>query len=151
VKHGKQLACLGVVLAMLAACDAKDPRTGQSAGSTSSRSVRLLTQRLANIAGRANQAAPADIDEDTRLEGVKAGPGLILTSTYTLVNSTSESMNSTTFETKLTPVVKDASCANPDLRPLIDQGVVVVLDYLGNDGRRIGTVNINRQTCAAVK
>jgi hypothetical protein len=94
---------------------------------------------------------PADVDSNTRLDGARAGPGLRLTSTYTLVNSESEGINSTTFETKLTPVIKKASCENPDLRPLIDQGVVVVLEYRGNDGNPIGTLSINRDTCGALK
>jgi hypothetical protein len=37
------------------------------------------------------------------------------------------------------------------LRPLIDRGVVVVLEYRGTDGNPIGTVSINRDTCAAIK
>jgi len=47
--------------------------------------------------------------------------------------------------------VKKASCKNPDLRPLIDQGVVVVLEYRGNGGDPIGTLSINRDTCGALE
>jgi hypothetical protein len=125
-----------MVCAALAACGVEDPQ------------VRLL-KRLAEIAGQTNQAAPADIDANTRIDGARAGPGLRLTSTYTLVNSESEGIDSTTFATKLTPVVQDASCKNPELRPLIDQGVVVVLEYRGNDGNPLGTISINRATCGA--
>ena len=135
---------LGIVFAALtalAACGGKNPQN----------STLLLTKRLSEIAGQANQAAPADIDPNTRLEGVKAGPGLKLTSTYTLLNPESEGIDSTTFETKLTPVVKSGSCKNPDLRPLIDRGVVVVLEYRGPDGKPMGTVSINRDTCVALK
>jgi hypothetical protein len=109
-----------------------------------------VKRRLAEIAGQANQAAPADVDPDTRLDGARAGPGLRLTSMYTLVNSEANGVDSATFETKLTPVVKKASCTNPDLRPLIDQGVVVVLEYRGSKGNPIGTVSINRDTCSAI-
>lgn len=111
----------------------------------------LLKRRLSEIAGQANQAAPADIDPNTRLDGAKAGPGLRLTSTYTLLNPESEGIDSTTFEAKLGPVVKNGSCKNPDLRPLIDQGVVVVLEYRGNDGKPMGTFSIDRATCAAIQ
>src|SRR5580704_7245362 len=140
VKYRKQPAYLGVVFAALAACGVKDPQTVKPNGSTPSKSVILLEKRLAEIAGQANQAAPANIDSNTRLDGARAGPGLRLTSRYTLVNSAAEGINSTTFEAKLIPVVKTASCKNPDLRPLIDQGVVVVLEYRGNDGNPIGTL-----------
>jgi hypothetical protein len=140
-----------MVLAALAACGAKDPQTEKPNGSTQLNSVRSLKKRLAEIAGQANQAAPANIDSDTRLDGARAGPGLRLTSTYTLVNSESDGVNGATFETKLTPVIKKASCENPDLRPLIDQGVVVVLEYRGNKGNPIGTISINRDTCGALK
>jgi hypothetical protein len=139
---------LGLVFAALAACGAKDPQTHKPNGPAQSNSVMSLKRRLAEIAGQANQAAPADIDANTRLDGAKAGPGLRLTSMYTLVNPESEGINTTTFGTKLGPVIKNASCTNPDLRPLIDQGVLVVLEYRGNDGNLIGTVSINRDTCS---
>ncbi len=140
-----------MVCAALAACGVKDPQTGNPNGSARSIPVQVLIRRLAEIAGQANQAAPADVDANTRLDGAKAGPGLRLTSTYTLVNSESEGMTRTTFETKLTPTIKEGSCQNPDLRPLIDQGVVVVLEYYGSDGNRIGTVSVDRATCSAIQ
>ena len=151
MKHRRQLGYLGVVFATLAACGVKDPQPQKPGGSTQPRSVQLLKKRLAEIAGQANQAAPADIDPDTRLDGARAGPGLRLTSTYTLVNSESNGDNSTTFETKLTPIIKKGSCENPELRPLIDQGVVVVLEYRGKQGNPVGTISIDRETCGALK
>jgi hypothetical protein len=151
VKYKKNPAYLGMVLVALVACGAKDPQTQKPKGSTPLNSTRALERRLAEIAGQANQAAPANIDANTRLDGVRAGPGLRLTSTYTLVNTESEGVNSTTFEAKVGPVVKTGSCQNPDLRPLIDQGVVVVLEYRGSDGNPIGTLSINRDTCGALK
>jgi hypothetical protein len=151
VQYRKQLGCLGMVLTALVACGVKDPQTVKPNGATQSNSTRSLAKRLAEIAGQANQAAPAEIDSNTRLDGARAGPGLRLTSMYTLVNSESEGVNSSTFDTKLTPVIRKASCENSDLRPLIDQGVVVVLEYRGNDGKPIGTVSINRATCGALK
>jgi hypothetical protein len=151
VKYKRQPAYLGVVFVALVACGAKDPQTHKPNGSTPLNSTRSLEKKLAEIAGQANQAAPANIDPNTRLDGARAGPGLRLTSTYTLLNPESEGINSTTFAAKLTPVVKSASCKNPDLRPLIDQGVVVVLEYRGNDGNPIGTLSINREICRAVE
>jgi hypothetical protein len=151
VKFRKKPGHFGIVFAALAACSAKDPQSGKPNGSTQLSSVILLQRRLAEIAGQANQAAPAEIDSNTRLDGAKAGPGLKLTSMYTLMNPESEGINTTTFGTKLTPVIKQASCTNSDLRPLIDQGVVVVLEYRGKDGSPIGTISINRQTCGASK
>lgn len=151
MKYKKQPAYFGMVFLALVACGVKDPQTQKPNGPTQLNSARSLEKKLAEIAGRANQAAPANIDSNTRLDGARAGPGLRLTSTYTLVNSESEGINSTTFEAKLIPVVKTASCKNPDLRPLIDQGVVVVLEYRGNDGNPIGTLSINRDTCSALE
>jgi hypothetical protein len=132
-----------VLFAALAACGGQD--------SQQIKKIQSLTRRLAEIAGQANQAAPANVDSDTRLDGARAGPGLKLTSMYTLVNAESNGVNSKTFEAKLGPTIKSASCENPDLRPLIDQGVVVVLEYRGNQGNPIGTISVNRDTCAALK
>jgi hypothetical protein len=151
VNYKKQPAYLGLMFVALVACGVKDPQTQKPNGSAPLNSARSLEKRLAEIAGQANQAAPASIDPNTRLDGARAGPGLRLTTTYTLLDPESEGISSTTFETKLTPVVKQASCKNPDLRPLIDQGVVVVLEYRGKAGNPIGTLSINRDTCAAPK
>ncbi|MBV8144504.1 MAG: hypothetical protein JO184_05800 [Gammaproteobacteria bacterium] len=138
-----RLRCWVVLFAGLAACDSKDAQEVKK--------IQALTRRLAEIAGQANQAAPAAVDSDTRLDGARAGPGLKLTSMYTLVNAESNGVNSTTFEAKLAPTIKSASCENPDLRPLIDQGVVVVLEYRGNQGEPIGTISVNRDVCATLK
>jgi len=150
VRYTRESACLGIWLAALAACGAQSPQTGKPDAPKPVDRVELL-KTLAGIAARANQAAPADIDVNTRLDGAKAGPGLRLTTTYTLVNSESEGVNSTTFAAKITPVVKEGSCKNPELRPLVDQGVVVVLEYRGNAGNPIGTISIDRDTCEAIR
>jgi hypothetical protein len=138
-----------MALAALTACGAQDSQTGKP-GDPPRLTPGLLLQRLANIAAQANQAAPADIDADTRLDSAKAGPGLRLTSTYTLVNSESQGINSATFETRLGAVVREGSCRNPELRPLIDQGVVVVMEYRAKDGGPVGTISVNRDTCSAI-
>jgi hypothetical protein len=143
VTRRKRPAYWIVVLAALAACGGQGPEQ--------TKRVQSLTRKLAEIAGQANQAAPSNVDSDTRLDGARAGPGLKLTSTYTLVNAESNGVNSTTFEAKLAPTIKQAGCDNPDLRPLIDQGVVVVLEYRGNQGNPIGTISIDRNTCDAPK
>jgi hypothetical protein len=132
-----------VLFAALAACGGQD--------SQQVRNTQLLGRRLAEIAGQANQAAPTAVDPDTRLDGAKAGPGLKLTSMYTLVNAEANGVDSTTFDAKLAPTIKRAGCDNPELRPLIDQGVLVVLEYRGIQGNSIGTVNVNRDTCLALK
>jgi len=136
-----RLAYCAMLVAALAAC---------GEGAEQMKKAQSLTRRLAEIAGQANQAAPADIDSDTRLDGARAGPGLKLTSMYTLLNAPSNGVNRTTFEAKLAPTIERSSCDNPELRPLIDQGVVVVLEYRGSHGDEIGTISLNRDTCAAL-
>ena len=143
MKCEKRSGCWVALFAALAGCSGKDSQQAQQTLS--------LGRRLAEIAGQANQAAPANVDPDTRLDGARAGPGLKLTSSYTLVNAESNGVNSTTFEAKLAPTIERASCDNPELRPLIEQGVVVVLEYRGIQGNPIGTVTLNRGTCGALK
>ena len=137
-----QVGCLALVCATLTACDTKE--------SAQFKAGLMLQRRIAQIAGQANGAAPAVVDPNTRLDGARAGPGLRLTVMYTLVNAESNGVDSATFESLLTPTIKANGCANPDLRPLIDQGVVVVLEYRGKQGDPIGTVDINRATCGAL-
>ena len=135
------LGYLAMVCAALTACDTKE--------SARFKAALTLQRRIAQIAGQANGAAPAAIDPNTRLDGARAGPGLRLTVMYTLVNAESSGVDSATFEPLLTPTIRDNGCSNPDLRPLIDQGVVVVLEYRGKKGDLIGTVNIDRAACDA--
>src|SRR5579862_8345383 len=142
MKSRTPVGYLAIVCVTMTGCDTKN--------SAQFNAARTLQSRIEQIASQANSAAPAALDPDTRLDGAKAGPGLRLTVMYTLVNAESKGVDSTTFESKLTPTIKEASCANPDLRPLIDHGVVVVLEYSGKQGNPIGTVNINRGTCGAV-
>ena len=142
MKLRMQVGCLAMVCASLTACDTKY--------SAQFKADLTLQRKIAQIAGQANGAAPAVVDPNTRLDGAKAGPGLRLTVMYTLVNAESNGVNSATFEALLAPTIKENSCANPDLRPLIDQGVVVVLEYRGKRGDPIGTVNVNRGTCGAL-
>lgn len=142
MKLRMQVGCLAIVCAALTACDTKS--------SAQFKAALTLQRRIAQIAGQANGAAPAVIDADTRLDGARAGPGLRLTVMYTLVNAESKGIDGATFEPLLTPTIKQNSCANGDLRPLIDQGVVVVLEYRGKRGDAIGTVNIDRGTCDAL-
>ena len=142
MKLSMQLGCLAMMCAALTACDTRD--------SAQFKAAMTLQRRLAEIAGQANGAAPTAVDPDTRLDGARAGPGLRLTVMYTLVNAESTGVDSTTFAAKLTPTIKEGGCTNPELRPLIDQGVVVVLEYSGKQGDPIGTVNINRGTCGVL-
>lgn len=141
MKYRIPVGCLAMVCAALTACDTKE--------SAQFKAGLMLQRRIAEIAGQANGAAPAAVDSDTRLDGARAGPGLRLTVMYTLVNAESKGVDSTTFAAKMTPTINENGCTNPDLRPLIDQGVVVVLEYRGLQGDRIGTVNVNRGTCSA--
>jgi hypothetical protein len=136
-----RLECLAIVCATLMACDTKE--------SAQFKADLTIQRRLAQIAGQANGAAPAAVDPNTRLDGAMAGPGLRLTVMYTLVNAGSNGVDRKTFEPLLTPTIRENGCANPDLRPLIDQGVVVILEYRGKQGDPIGTVNIDRGTCGA--
>ncbi|MBV9062387.1 MAG: hypothetical protein JOY77_05600 [Alphaproteobacteria bacterium] len=137
-----QMGCVAIVCASLAACDSKD--------SAQANAVLALQRRIAEIAGQANGAAPAVVDPDTRLDGAKAGPGLTLTVMYTLVNAELNGVNNATFEASMAPTIRQNSCANPELRPVIDRGVLVVLEYRGKQGDPIGTVNVDRQTCSAL-
>jgi hypothetical protein len=139
----EHLGLVAIVCAALAGCDTKE--------SAQAKATLALQRAIAQIAGQANGAAPAAVDPNTRLDGARAGPGLSLTVMYTLVNAEANGINSATFATVSAPTIVENSCANPELRPLIDQGVVVVLEYRGKQGEPLGTVNVNRGTCEALK
>jgi len=135
-----QLVCLGMALTLLAACDSKPD------AATLAKRAQDLQGRIAEIASQTNRAASAAVDPDTRLDGATAGPGK-LTMKYTLVNAAGNGVDSTTFDKRVAPVVKQGSCGNSALRSLIDQGAVVVLEYRDLKGSPLGTVTVNADTC----
>ena len=159
VQYGKRSAYVGRALAALRALSGLTALTAMTAltacGAPDSQPGKLnhvqLLQKITQIAGESNAASPATVDPDTRLDGAKVGPGLRLTVRYTLVNAESQGVSSATFEAKLAAMIKDGSCKNTELRPLIDQGVVVALEYRGKDGSPLGTVSVDRDTCAATR
>ena len=144
MKFSRQRVCLGVLLALLAACD------GKPDAATLASQAQALQGKIAEIASQTNRAASAAVDPDTRLDGAQAGPGR-LTISYTLVNAAANGVDSTTFATRVAPVVKQGSCANAALRSLIDQGAVVALEYRDLKGSALGTVSVSSETCAALK
>ena len=146
-----KVSCVGMVCVALTACGAKSSAPGGSQAGAQSGSTMALQRKLAAIAGQANGAAPAAVDPETRLDGAKAGPGLRLTTMYTLVNPASTGVDATNFDSKLAPHIREGGCSNPELQPVIDQGAVVVLEYRGLQGNLIGTVTLTRENCAAVK
>jgi hypothetical protein len=145
MKYAKRIAVLMVLGAELAACGKSPPPA--SPNSPAAVDPLIVRRKLSEIAGQSNSASPAAVDEDTRLDGAKAGPGLLLTVDYTLVNAEANGVDKTSFDAKLGAVVKKGTCENPDLRPLIYNGATVVLEYKGLKGDPLGAVKVDRAAC----
>ena len=131
----------GTLLVLLAACD------GKPDAATLAQRAQELQGRIIEIASQTNRAAPTAVDQNTRLDGAQAAPGQ-LTISYTLVNAAVNGVDTTTFGTKIAPVVMQGSCGNTALRWIIDQGAVVVLEYRDLNGGVLGAVTVNRRTCS---
>ena len=106
-----------------------------------------LEERLAAMARAVDEGGSTMINSDTRLDSAESGPGLRLKAHYTLVNYKSTDISNEILESRLTPAVKHASCTNRDIRPLLDQGVIVINDYKGSDGNPIGVIGVTKEAC----
>ncbi len=108
-----------------------------------------LDQRIQAAAGVIKNSTPEMIDVYTRFDGVEAGPGPKISLTYTLVNvSASNQLPAELFNTAFGPLLKKSSCGSQLLKPLIDEQVSILHHYRGQSGFQIGTIAIDRNSCA---
>ena len=92
------------------------------------------------LVDKMNAGLPKDLDDDTRLERIDAGPGRRLTYVCTLVNYSSKDISKAAFDREVAPYVKQGLMTNQGLYPLFRKNIVIVYRYLGNDGVYISEV-----------
>jgi hypothetical protein len=81
-----------------------------------------------------NAMVPKMVDDSTRLDGAKAGPGKRFTYTYTLVSRKASEINSVEWKQKVVPMIRKNMRETPALRTLFQVGTTVSYKYVGSDG-----------------
>ena len=107
-----------------------------------------IEEQLQSVANEVQQKAPVMVDADTRLDGARAGPGLLFTYLYTFPQMEAKrSVSKAQFEEQATPTLKTNACGNNALKPFFDHGVVVRYVYRDHNGVDLGTVTLTRDSC----
>ena len=91
---------------------------------------------LAQTAEQINRSLPAAVDAETRLDKVVAGPDMLLTFQYTLVNYPSAEKNPPDISSASADVATKA-CADSATREMLARGVSVAYVYKDNSGNEM--------------
>ncbi|MFM9884875.1 MAG: hypothetical protein ACKVQT_17770 [Burkholderiales bacterium] len=110
--------------------------------------VEVFEERwLAETATDLNRSLPKQVDAETRLEGVTAGPGRRLNYQYTLISRTAASMDIESFNANMQPLLRTSICGKGGMQALIKNGVTLSYNYRGSDGKFVSMIEILPQHC----
>jgi hypothetical protein len=113
-----------------------------------SSAAELFDERwLAETAADLSRSLPQQIDAETRLDGVTAGPGRRLNYRYTLVNRNRTSVDVESFNANMQPLLRASICGKAGMQGLLKNGVTLAYNYLGGDGKLISMIEILPQHC----
>ena len=110
--------------------------------------VEVFEERwLAETATDLNRSLPKQVDAETRLEGVTAGPGRRLNYQYTLISRTASSMDIESFNANMQPLLRSSICGKGGMQARIKNGVTLSYNYRGSDGKFVSMIEILPQHC----
>jgi hypothetical protein len=103
-------------------------------------------------ANEVTRSAPKMIDPVQRLDGAVSGPGLLFSYLYTFTNiKDNHRFDPKVFSSVIEPVVRKATCANDDFRPMFDQQVSIRFVYRADDGSSLYEILVRPSDCAAMR
>jgi hypothetical protein len=108
-----------------------------------------IEARLEREAENANKKFPRQIDADTRVDSITAGPGKMLTFNYTMLNYPGSAIDEGKFREAMADKVRKEACASTGLQPFIREGVSIGYSYVGNDGIPLTTLVVSPSDCGA--
>ncbi|MGZ8174299.1 MULTISPECIES: hypothetical protein [Methylobacter] len=104
---------------------------------------------LVQSAEQINKQLPKAVDKDTRLDYVKAGPGLNLTYNYTLVGFESTSkVDEAYFLKNMRHQTQPELCSN--MKILFNKGVTITLSYQASNGSFYPKIIFTPKDCGYV-
>jgi hypothetical protein len=113
--------------------------------------ISSLQQELTRAANGVNASTPRMIDNITRLDGARAGPGTLFTYEYTLTNISASVLSPASLETlqrRLSVDVRQTVCSEAALQPLLRVGAVVRFHYSDRDGQELAIASVSNADCA---
>ena len=97
---------------------------------------------LVETASDLSRSLPLQVDAETRLDRVTAGPGRRLNYRYTLVNRARAGMDIEAFNANMQPLLRTSICGKAGMQALLKNGVTLVYDYVGSDGKLVSMIEI---------
>ncbi|MEY4938591.1 MAG: hypothetical protein RIQ93_326 [Verrucomicrobiota bacterium] len=104
------------------------------------RKASKVEEALAAAERQVNAMGPKMVDDTTRLDGAKAGPGKKFTYTYTLVSLKAADVDSGAWKQKVVPTIRKNMRDAQGMRYLFQVGTTVHYRYLGSDGAVIDEI-----------
>lgn len=102
-----------------------------------------VTQELEKAAKEINSSCPKQLDEDTRLDSAKSGPGKKFSYYYTLTKYSSKDVAKDVFDKEIAPEIKKNAVKGDGVKTMLKNGISVEYHYSGKDGKYISMVKID--------
>mgnify|MGYP000648698396 CR=1 FL=1 len=106
-----------------------------------------LIEGFTITAARVNEAAPFMVDDQTRLDGARVGPGARITYSYTLTGFSSQEIDAGSISPEVMTALTSSTCSNEEIRPSLSHGGIYIYEYYGKDNVQIGSFEIDKQVC----
>lgn len=136
------LAAIILVEPYIASAAFAQGTTGQ-AGSNPVYDAKWFEDTVAEL----NRALPRQVDAETRLDQVSAGPGPRLTYSYTLIHRNGASVDIEQFNAGMQPQLRRAVCGQTNMAGLLRAGVSLAYSYRGSDGKFVSLIEVEPQHC----
>lgn len=104
-------------------------------------------ESLQDVADNINKTLPRQVDQFTRMDEAKAGPGNRITWYYTLTSVTSKTVDASRIQAANSQITT-AACGTSSTRSILADGTTVTYIYRGLDGVEITRVDVKPGTCA---
>jgi len=105
----------------------------------------MSAKELSAVAKDVNKRTPLMIDDDTRLEKVKAKGNKVLKYQYTMVNYTGAQFDIKKFRGSFKDSLTRHTCSK--MKKLLNDGVTIVYNYKAKDGKFLTEVKVNSGNC----
>lgn len=102
-----------------------------------------IVQELEKAAIEINSSCPKLLDEETRLDGAKSGPGKKFSYYYTLVKYSAQEVEKSIFDKDIAPEIKKIALKGDGIRTMLGNGIFVEYHYSGKNGKFISMVKID--------
>ena len=93
-----------------------------------------------------NKSLPANIDDETRFDSVSLKGNEVLYN-YTLLKRNVETLDIETFNSTISPMVKNNVCSDPGLMSVVKAGKIMIYVYKDRNNVLVSTISVEKSDC----